>query len=176
MKSRKGESRETAGRRRGAGGGDRPPAQPRRFEAHAPGERPDDGNAFFPDPGGGPARAPEDLSESLAEELVQSATTGEDAAEDELDATVPEEIGGPFTETRAEEELAAGVDEANPPGSRREPLPRPVAGLVEEPTVDEHLDGSEPADATDAAEPESPDPAPGVAALNDTTRGGRRTS
>ncbi len=133
--------------------------------------RSDDGNAFFPDPGEGPARAPEDLAETLAEEFVEAATTGEDRDEEQLDATVPEEIGGPFVETRAAEELADGVDPANPPDADREPLPRPVAGLVEDPTVDEHLDGA--GAESPAVEPEPPEPEPGVGVLN---RGSRRSS
>ena len=149
---------------------------PRPFQPHARGERPDDANAFFPDPGEGPAHAPEDLSETLAEEVVQAATTGQDADEDQLDASFPEEIGGPFVETTASEELAEGVDEMNPADAQREPLPRPVAGLVVDPTVEERLDGAGPASETDAAEPESPDPQRGVDALNETTHGGRRIS
>jgi len=150
-------------------------AQGARFEPHAPGPRPDDADAFFPDPGDGPARAPEDVSETLAEEFVQAATTGEDADEDQLDASFPEELGGPFVETGPAEELAEGTDEANPPDAEREPLPRPVAGLVDDPTVDERLDAAQADDATEAVEPESPDPEPGVDALNETARGGRRT-
>jgi len=94
-----------------------------------PHERPDDGNAFIPDPEGGPAHTDDDLAESLAEEFLDAATSGRDA-EEELDAVVPEEIGGPFVETTAAEEFAQGIDEANPEAASREPLPRPVAGLV----------------------------------------------
>lgn len=174
MKSSKGESGRGAGQSRGTGRKAEAQASP--FEPHTPGGRPDDADAFFPDPGDGPARAPEDVAETLAEEFVQAATTGEDADEDELDASFPEEIGGPFIETGPAEELAEGADEANPTDAEREPLPRPVAGLVDDPTVDEQLDAADPEDGGDAALPEAPDPEPGVDALNETPRGGRRTS
>jgi hypothetical protein len=106
-------------------------------------ERPDDANAFLPDPDGGPARAPDDLSESLAEEFVEAATSGEDRDEEILDAAVPEEIGGPFIETTAEEELTGSVDDLNPPDAEPEPFPRAVAGVVTEPEpeIDERLNG-----------------------------------
>src|SRR6476619_5433677 len=92
-------------------------------------QRSDDGNAFMPDPEDGPARIGDDLAENLAEDYVQAATQGMEVEEDH-DQIVPEEIGGPFVETTAAEEFAQGVDEANPEDASREPLPRPVAGLV----------------------------------------------
>jgi len=95
------------------------PAAPKRRE------RSDDGNAFIPDPGDGPARAPDDLSEMLAEEYVEAAT-GEEPAEERLDGSVPEDIGGPFIETSAAEELADDTDETNPADATREPLPRAI--------------------------------------------------
>ena len=91
--------------------------------------RSDDGTAFMPDPEDGPARIRDDLAENLAEDYVQAATQGMEVEED-LDQIVPEEIGGPFVETTAAEEFAQGIDEANPEDAAREPLPRPVAGLV----------------------------------------------
>jgi hypothetical protein len=111
--------------------------EPDRRQAH---DRRDDANAFLPDPDGGPARAPEDLSETLAEEFVHSATSGDDRDEEILDAAVPEEIGGPFVETSAEEELADSADDLNPPDAEPEPFPRAVAGVVTEPQLDERLD------------------------------------
>jgi hypothetical protein len=87
----------------------------------------------MPDPGDGPAHIKDDLAESLAEEYLQSATRGSEADDDTLDGVVPEEIGGPFVETSAAEEFANDVDEANPPDAEAEPLPRPVAGLVQVP-------------------------------------------
>jgi len=105
-------------------------------------ERPDDANAFLPDPDGGPMHAPDDLSETLAEDFVKAATSGEDPDEEILDAAVPEEIGGPFIETTAAEELAGSVDDLNPSDAEPEPFPRAVAGVVTEPEaeIDERLD------------------------------------
>ena len=91
--------------------------------------RSDDGNAFMPDPGDGPARSRDDLAENLAEDYLQAATQGMEVEEDH-DQIVPEELGGPFVETTAAEEFALDTDEANPEDASREPLPRPVAGLV----------------------------------------------
>jgi hypothetical protein len=46
--------------------------------------RSDDGNAFIPDPGEGPAHTSDDLAEILAEDFVKAATSGNDALEDDL--------------------------------------------------------------------------------------------
>ena len=96
---------------------------------HGVHQRSDDGNAFMPDPEGGPARIPDDLAENLAEDYLQAATQGMEVEEDH-DQIVPEEIGGPFVETTAADEFAHDTDEANPEDASREPLPRPIAGLV----------------------------------------------
>ncbi len=101
------------------------PAQP----SHGFHQRSDDGTAFMPDPEGGPARIADDLAENLAEDYLQAATQGMEVEEDH-DQVVPEEIGGPFVETTAAEEFAHDTDGANPEDASREPLPRPVAGLV----------------------------------------------
>jgi hypothetical protein len=90
--------------------------------------RSDVGDAFIPDPEGGPARADDDLSESLAEKFVEAATSGEDRDEEALDAPSPEEIGGPFMVTSPVEELARHSDADQPPDATREPLPRATAG------------------------------------------------
>jgi hypothetical protein len=86
----------------------------------------------MPDPDGGPARIRDDLAESLAEEFIQAATRGSDDDE-ALDGVVPEELGGPFVETSAAEEFANDTDDMNPPDAEPEPLPRPVAGLIQNP-------------------------------------------
>jgi hypothetical protein len=99
-------------------------------------QRSDDANAFIPDPEGGPARIDDDLAENLAEGFVLGATQDEDADDISLDGMVPEEIGGPFVETSGAEEFAEGTDGANPRDAKREPLPRPVAGLSHAPEVD----------------------------------------
>jgi hypothetical protein len=110
-------------------------------ERHAH-QRPDDGNAFIPDPEGGPAHTDDDLAESLAEEFLDAATRGSDA-EEELDAVTPEELGGPFVETSAADEFANDVDDMNPLDAEPEPLPRPVAGLVSLPRESEEEDVEE---------------------------------
>jgi len=88
--------------------------------------RSDEGRAFLPDPydgTGAPARASDSLAERLAEEFVTSATNAEEMTEDDRDRLTPEEVGGPFTETSAAEEFAAGSDASNPPDAEREPFP-----------------------------------------------------
>jgi hypothetical protein len=85
--------------------------------------REDDANAFFPDPNGGPAVAPEPLAEALGEEFIGSATSGQDKRDEEHEEFVSEEVGGPFVETRAKEEFADGVDGSNPIDAEPAPLP-----------------------------------------------------
>ena len=121
------------------------------YEPRAHG-RPDDGNAFIPDPEGGPARVEDDLAESLAEEYLSSATRGNETTEEALDDVVPEEIGGPFVETSAAEEFADDTDEANPPDAEVEPLPRPVAGLVQPADEEEQAEAEEEAEQAAEAE------------------------
>jgi hypothetical protein len=53
----------------------------------------DAGDAFFADPGGGVARAPDDFAELAAEEFIASALAGEEVAYDGRDRAVPEEFG-----------------------------------------------------------------------------------
>jgi hypothetical protein len=92
--------------------------------------RADRADAFIRDPEDGPAVAPDDLAESLAEEYLRAATSGEDMSDEALDQVVPEEIGGPFVETTGAEEFAAGTDASNPEDAEAEPLPRVVGGLA----------------------------------------------
>lgn len=113
-------SKSASGRSRRGGG----PAAPQRHQ------RSDDANAFIPDPEGGPAHTRDDLAESLAEDFLQAATSGEDATEEAGDEVVPEELGGPFVETSASEEFASGTDESNPPDAETEPLPLSGPGIV----------------------------------------------
>jgi hypothetical protein len=87
----------------------------------------DDGHAFLPDPTEGePARSPEELSETLAEEFVQAATSAEEASEDRRDEFATEEIGGPFLEATANEEFADDEDTANPKDATKEPFPTAI--------------------------------------------------
>jgi hypothetical protein len=105
--------------------------------------RTDDANAFIPDPGEGPARTSDDLAEVLAEDFIASATSGNEVLEDDLDQTLPEELGGPFVATRARDELADDIDGSNPVDAKREPLPRAIAGLVQSSPGDEDEDDEE---------------------------------
>jgi hypothetical protein len=88
----------------------------------------DDGNAFLPDPQSGPAHTNDDLAEMVAEEFLRSATSGEEVGEDVRNQVVPEELGGPFVPSSSDEELADGVDAANPIDAEVEPFPRAVGG------------------------------------------------
>jgi hypothetical protein len=78
----------------------------RHIEARAT-QRHDDGNAFIPDPGEGPALAPDDLAESLAEEFLEAAITGNEVHTDIVDQRTTEEVGGPFVVTSAGEEFGS---------------------------------------------------------------------
>jgi hypothetical protein len=69
------------------------------------------------------SRSTDDLAEALGEQFVEGATTGEGAAEEDLDQEVPEERGGPFVRSNAGTEFAEGVDRSNPKGAKREPFP-----------------------------------------------------
>ena len=88
--------------------------------------RSDDAHAFIPDPSEGGKLPDDDLSERLGEEFIEAATSGEEPDDERLDAVVPEEIGGPFVETTADEEIAFGTDPSNPQDAMREPLPRAI--------------------------------------------------
>jgi hypothetical protein len=69
------------------------------------------------------SRSSDDLAEALGEQFIEGATTGEGAAEDQLDQEVPEERGGPFVRSNAGTEFAEGTDRSNPKGAKREPFP-----------------------------------------------------
>jgi hypothetical protein len=96
--------------------------------------RSDSADAFIRDPdGSGPVSVDDDLAETLAEEFIHAATSGENQTEEALDQMVPEEIGGPFVETDGDEEFADGVDESNPLDAEPEAIPRVVSGLAARP-------------------------------------------
>jgi hypothetical protein len=102
-----------------------------------PSRRSDSADAFFPDPQeGGPSRAPDDLAETLAEDFVASATSGDNVDDEVMNQVVPEEIGGPFIETSSTEEFADGFDESNPEDAEVEGRPMAVSGVVERPRED----------------------------------------
>ncbi len=66
----------------------------------------------------------DDLAESLGEQVVSQATSGEYDGEDVLDQEVTEEIGGPFVESTGGREFAHDFDASNPRGADREPFPK----------------------------------------------------
>jgi hypothetical protein len=80
--------------------------------------RRDAGDAFFSDPKGGAAHAPDDLAELVAESYLASATSGEERGEDILNDFVDEELGGPFVEDDVFEDATLDVV-ASPPKMRR---------------------------------------------------------
>jgi hypothetical protein len=121
----------TRGKNADANRGSAPRAVTQRREAkhHTPqraARRPDDAEAFLPDPSGGnnPSRAEDDLAEVLAEEYLGAATSAEEVSEDVRDEVVEDEVGGPFTTTRADEEFAYTVDDMNPEDGQKEPFPQ----------------------------------------------------
>ena len=64
------------------------------------------------------------LAEQLGEEFVESATSGQDDADDRFDQVVPEENGGPFVETSGETEFADDDEPPNIHEATREPFPK----------------------------------------------------
>ena len=65
----------------------------------------------------------DDLADSLGEQVIESATSGEYDGQDVANQNVPEERGGPFVESSGAREFAQGVDESNPADAKREPFP-----------------------------------------------------
>ncbi len=63
------------------------------------------------------------LAEELGEAAVSSETSGDQEAENIRDEDLDEEEGGPFVETSAEQEFAAGTDGSNPADAERETFP-----------------------------------------------------
>jgi hypothetical protein len=89
-------------------------------------QRPDGGAAFLPEPGEHRSAKPDDLAEELGEQFLLSATSGEESAEDAFNASVVEEIGGPFIPSSMKKEAAEGTDESNPEDAQPEPFPSPM--------------------------------------------------
>jgi hypothetical protein len=107
-----------------------------------PAPRADDADAFIRNPNGdGPPRVGDDLAEVLAEDFLESATRGNEVFEDEIDAPLSDEVGGPFVITDEDEELADDVDASNPPDAEPAPRPRAVAGLVQRPRLEDEGEG-----------------------------------
>jgi len=89
-------------------------------------DRSDDANAFLPDPYNGTtakARTKDLLAEELAEDFVMSATGAEEVSVEARDQIVPEETGGPFVFTTAQQEFAQGTDASNPITAERAAFP-----------------------------------------------------
>ena len=72
-----------------------------------------------------PGALEDPLAEELGEAALESATSGDQAAENIRDEDVDEEAGGPFVETSARKEFAWGADESNPEDA--EPADFPTA-------------------------------------------------
>jgi hypothetical protein len=70
------------------------------------------------------SRSNDPLAEGLGEEFVETATSGEDEAQDVINEQLTEERGGPFVVSPSGTEFAGGTDASNPKGSTREPFPR----------------------------------------------------
>jgi hypothetical protein len=88
-------------------------------------------------------RTDDDLAETLGEGFIQGATQDDEAEDAALDGLVTEEIGGPFVETSGADEFAHGVDASNPRSAKREPIPRPTAGLSHGPEFEDEGDEDE---------------------------------
>lgn len=65
----------------------------------------------------------DDLAEEMGEAAVATMVSGEDELGQDLEAEVPEELGGPFVETSGQSEFAGGTDESNIAEATREPFP-----------------------------------------------------
>jgi hypothetical protein len=123
------------------------PADPTLRAARHLAHRPDEGDAFLPDPSAHPDRhAPltGDAAEAFGEEFIAAATGGEDVALEANDEIAEDEDGGPFLVLEADDDVPsrpfddvpAAVDpslddettpDAAPPDVRRdEPTARPA--------------------------------------------------
>lgn len=81
-------------------------------------------------------RSRDNLAENMAEAAVTTLTTGAYQDLEDTDSLLEEELGGPFVETSAEEEIGFD-DSAYPPDASVEPFPRTLGGLGDE---DEELE------------------------------------
>lgn len=114
--AKKASKRKAAPRRDGAGHLNPKLAQDLRAQAKANARRKQEERS--------PGVPSDELAEQLGEEVVTTATTGEDENEDRFNAEVPEDRGGPFVVTSGGDEFADDVDESNPADATREPFPR----------------------------------------------------
>lgn len=77
---------------------------------HSKRSRPDDGDAFVPDPQGRPGPLPSDDAESFAEEFIATATSAEQVDMDAQDEFVEEEVGGPFVAVEGDLEMDGDLE------------------------------------------------------------------
>jgi len=103
-------------------------------------ERSDGADAFIPE-SAQVSGTSDDLAELLAEQYLKDAS-GDEGEEEALDEVVPEELGGPFVESRPEEEYGSTRnrevgDHIRPDGTgrwvgapTRNPLPQAVGSLA----------------------------------------------
>lgn len=76
-------------------------------------------------------RSSDNLAENMAEWAVTTMTTGAYQDLEESDSLLEEELGGPFVETSAEDEI--GFDDGTYPADASvEPFPRTQGGLADE--------------------------------------------
>lgn len=119
-------------------------------------KRSDGADAFIPESAQSSGTS-DDLAGLLAEQYLRSAS-GDEPEEDTRDEVVPEELGGPFLETRSDVEFGRTriLDARSAKRKRaatdplRSPLPQAVGALAIA-APDEEAEDEEPEDALDAA-------------------------
>lgn len=93
-------------------------------------QRSDDADAFIRESDHG-ATVHDDLAQHLAEEYLRSAASGEERDELSRDELLAEELGGPFIESRAEQEFGTTMTRAKPdPEHEASALPQAVGSLA----------------------------------------------
>lgn len=97
-------------------------------EARRHAARSDDAHAFVSDVNERQRPLDDDLAETLGEDFLSSATSGEEVSPEVFDEPVSEELGGPFITVPGEREFAAGTDASNPPGAEKAAFPTANAG------------------------------------------------
>ena len=104
--------------------------------------RSDDADAFIRHPDERLHHSDDALAESLGEEFIRSATTGEDTDDTLfLQSEVSEEIGGPFIVSSAEVEM--GMDDDGMPATDPAGRPEAVGSLMQPPGSDVEMEEEE---------------------------------
>jgi hypothetical protein len=99
--------------------------------SHLKQERSDGGDAFIPE-SAQVSGTSDGMAELLAEQYLRDAS-GDECEDDTRDEEVSEELGGPFVETRPDEEFGASRAEGPRPATGhplRNPLPQAVGPLA----------------------------------------------